>query len=156
MKRIAIIGGGSWGTALSVILAKARHTVRLWVYEAELVQEINQNRRNSLYLPEFSIPDGVEASDSLEFCLDQAEIVLTVIPSQHCRSVYRAMLPYLNRDMIFVSATKGIENQSLQRMSEVIGYVVSPVFSPKIAVISGPSFAKEVAKGDPTAIEVAS
>ena len=156
MKRIAIIGGGSWGTALSVILAKARHTVRLWVYEAELVQEINQNRRNSLYLPEFSIPDGVEASDSLEFCLDQAEIVLTVIPSQHCRSVYRAMLPYLNRDMIFVSATKGIENQSLQRMSEVIGYVVSPVFSPKIAVISGPSFAKEVAKGDPTAIVVAS
>jgi glycerol-3-phosphate dehydrogenase (NAD(P)+) len=156
MKRIAIVGGGSWGTALSIILAKAGHAVRLWVYEAELVSEINQDRRNSLYLPEFSIPDGVQASGSLEFCLEQAEILLSVIPSPHCRNVYQAMLPYLNPDVIFVSATKGIENQSLQRMSEVIREVVSPAFSPKIAVISGPSFAKEVAKGDPTAIVVAS
>ena len=156
MKRIAIIGGGSWGTALSIVLAKGSHCVRLWVYEPELVREINQSRRNGLYLPEFLIPDGVQASDSMGFCLEQAEIVLTVIPTQHCRNVYHAMLPYLNRDMIFVSATKGIENQSLQRMSEVVEDVLSPAFSPKVGVISGPSFAKEVAKGDPTAIVVAS
>jgi glycerol-3-phosphate dehydrogenase (NAD(P)+) len=156
MRRIAIVGGGSWGTALSIILAKTGHSIRLWVYEAELVSEINQNRRNSLYMPEFPIPAGVEATHSLQCCLQEAEIVLTVVPSHHCRNVYSAILPYVNPDMIFVSATKGIESQTLLRMSEVIKAVLSPAFSPRIAVISGPSFAKEVARGDPTAIVVAS
>jgi glycerol-3-phosphate dehydrogenase (NAD(P)+) len=156
MKRVAIIGGGSWGTALSIILAKAGHSVRLWVFEEELVAEINQERRNSLYMGEFSIPPGVEASNSIEFCLCEAEIVLTVVPSHHCRSIFGLMLPYLNPGMIFVSATKGLENQTLQRMSEVMQSVWPPAFSPRIAVISGPSFAKEVARGDPTAIVIAS
>jgi glycerol-3-phosphate dehydrogenase (NAD(P)+) len=156
VKRIAIIGAGSWGTALSIILAKSGHSIRLWVYESELIAEINGKRRNPLFLPDVRIPKGVEASHSLQNCLENAEIVLTVVPSHHCRSVYDAMLPYLIPDMIFVSATKGLENQSLQRMSEVAESVLSPAFSAKIAVISGPSFAKEVAKGDPTAIVVAS
>jgi glycerol-3-phosphate dehydrogenase (NAD(P)+) len=156
MKRIAIIGAGSWGTALSIVLAKAGHSVRLWVFEKELVNEINQHRRNSLYLGEFTIPTGVEASNELQFCLEGVEIVLTVIPSHHCRQVYGLMLPYLNPAMIFVSATKGLENPSPQRMSEVIRSVLLPTFPPRVAVISGPSFAKEVAKGDPTALVVAS
>jgi glycerol-3-phosphate dehydrogenase (NAD(P)+) len=156
MKRIAIIGGGSWGTALSIVLGRAGHSVRLWVFEKELVAEINQDRRNSLYMAEFSIPPGVEASNSLEFCLREAEIVLTVIPSHHCRSVFSQMLPYLSPGMVFVSATKGLENQTLQRMSEVIRSVLPSAFSPRIAVISGPTFAKEVARGDPTALVAAS
>jgi glycerol-3-phosphate dehydrogenase (NAD(P)+) len=156
VRRIAIIGAGSWGTALSIILAKSGHSIRLWAYERELVTEINGKRRNLLFLPEFLIPKGVEAYHSLQDCLENAEIVLTVIPSHHCRNVYDAMLPYLIPDMVFVSATKGLENQSLQRMSEVVESVLTPAFSAKIAVISGPSFAKEVANGDPTAIVVAS
>jgi glycerol-3-phosphate dehydrogenase (NAD(P)+) len=156
MKRIAIIGAGSWGTALSIILAKAGHSVRLWVFEEELVAEINDNRRNSLYMEEFTVPPGVEASNCIEFCLREAEIVLTVVPSHHCRSVFARMLPHLKSSMVFVSAAKGLENHSLQRMSEVIQSVLLPAFSARLAVVSGPSFAKEVARGDPTAMVVAS
>ncbi len=156
MKHIAIIGGGSWGTALTIVLAQKGYQIRLWVYEADLVEEVNQKRQNPLFLPGFEIPDTVEATNALPRCLENAEIVLTAIPSHHCRSMYGAMLPYLNSSMIFVSATKGIENKSLLRVSELIRRVVGPAFSPSLAVISGPSFAREVAKGDPTAIVVAS
>ncbi len=156
MRRIAIIGAGTWGTALSLVLAKAEHLVRLWVFEEELVAQINSTRRNSLYMGEFTIPPGVEASSSLEFCLQEADIILSVVPSHHCRSIFARMLPYLKPSMVFVSATKGLENDSLHRMSEVIHSVLLPAFAPRLAIISGPSFAKEVARGDPTAIVVAS
>ena len=129
MKRVAIIGGGSWGTALSIILARTGHSVRLWVFEKELVAEINQDRRNSLYMGEFSIPPGVEASNSIEFCLQEAEMVLTVIPSHHCRSVFGMMLPYLRPEMVFISATKGLESGTWLRMSEVIQSVLPPTFA---------------------------
>jgi glycerol-3-phosphate dehydrogenase (NAD(P)+) len=156
MKQIAIIGGGSWGTALSLALGRKGHPIRLWVFEEELVASINLERRNSLYLSEFELPDCVRASHSLAEVLGGANIVVTVVPSHHCRAVYQSMLPLLHPEMVLVSATKGIENESLMRMSEVISAVTAPVFQAKVAVISGPSFAKEVAKGDPTAIVVAS
>jgi glycerol-3-phosphate dehydrogenase (NAD(P)+) len=156
MKTIAIIGGGSWGTALSLILGKKGHRVRLWVFEEELVELINRERRNPLYLPEFELPANVEATKLLQDSLRDAQIVLTVVPSHHCRSVYEAMRPFLKADMVFVSATKGIENETLLRMSEVIEAVVGTSFQPRVAVISGPSFAREVARGDPTAIVVSS
>jgi glycerol-3-phosphate dehydrogenase (NAD(P)+) len=156
MKRIAIIGGGSWGTALSIILARSRHEIRLWVFEPELVDEINQFRQNSLYMPGLEIPPGVQASDDLAFCLKDAEWVLSVVPSHHCRALYSRMLPHLRPDMIFVSATKGLENQTLLTMSRVIREVLIPWRDPQLAVISGPSFAREVARGDPTAVVVAS
>jgi len=155
MKCLAIIGGGSWGTALAISLSRLGHTVRLWVYEPELVPAINEGRCNPIYLNDFSIPSQVVASNSLKFCLKDAQIVLIAAPSNHCRSLYRAMLPYLIPDSIFVSATKGIESKTLQRMSEVMEDVISARFRPRIAVISGPSFAKEVAREDPTAIVVA-
>ena len=156
MRQIAIIGGGSWGTALALALGRKGHPIRLWVFENELVESINHHRRNALYLSEFELPDGVTASHSLEAVLGGADIVLTVVPSHHCRAVYQSMLPFLRPEMVLVSATKGIETESLLRMSEVISAVTMPVFQPRVAVISGPSFAKEVAKGDPTAIVVAS
>ena len=156
MRQIAIIGGGSWGTALSLALGRTGHPIRLWVFEQELVASINRERRNALYLSEFELPDCVSASHSLEEVLDGADIVLTVVPSHHCRDVYQSMLTWLHPEMVLVSATKGIENESLMRMSEVISAVTKPIFLARIAVISGPSFAKEVAKGDPTAIVVAS
>jgi glycerol-3-phosphate dehydrogenase (NAD(P)+) len=156
MRQIAIIGGGSWGTALALALGRKGHPIRLWVFEKELVESINHYRKNALYLSEFELPDCVTASQSLETVLDGADIVLTVVPSHHCRTVYRSMLPLLRPEVVLVSATKGIETESLLRMSEVISAVTAPVFQPRVAVISGPSFAKEVAKGDPTAIVVAS
>jgi glycerol-3-phosphate dehydrogenase (NAD(P)+) len=156
MKQIAVIGGGSWGTALSIILAKAGHSIRLWVYEPELAEEIQQTRVNSVYLPEVPVPRGVRVSNSLEQCLEQAEIVVSVIPSQFCRRIYRQMCPHIQAGMTFVSATKGIENETLQRMSSVMEEVFGSGFPVPIAVISGPSFAKEVARGDPTAVVVAS
>lgn len=156
MKQIAIIGGGSWGTALALSLGRKGHGVRLWVFEEELVESINCRRRNELYLPEFELPECVSASHSLQAVLDGAAIVLTVVPSHHCRAVYQSMLPSLRPGMLLVSATKGIETETQLRMSEVIRAVTAPVFQARIVVISGPSFAREVAKGDPTAIVVAS
>jgi glycerol-3-phosphate dehydrogenase (NAD(P)+) len=156
MRRIAIIGGGSWGTALSLVLARRGHQVRLWVFEEELVETIIRERRNLLYLPDFELPPTIRVSNSLGNCLNHAEIVLTVVPSNHCRAIYEAMRPCLDPGMVFVSATKGIETDTLLRLSEVIEEIVSPLFPPRIAVISGPSFAREVAKGDPTAVVVAS
>lgn len=156
MKRIAIIGGGSWGTALALVLGRQGHRIRLWVFEPELVEAINQSRRNPLYLPEFELPVGVHASNALEEALAGAEMVLTVVPSHHFRAVYRAMRPYLHEDMLLVSATKGIEPDSRSRMSEIIREVMTPSLGAGVAVISGPSFAREVAKGDPTAVVVAS
>jgi len=156
MKRIAVIGAGSWGTALALALGRKGHAIRLWAFERELVDSINQSRRNALYLPEFELPDCISASHSLEAVLDGAEIVLTVVPSHHCRAVYQSMLPLLRPGMLLVSATKGLETETLLRMSEVIAAVTTPTFRARVAVISGPSFAREVAKGDPTAIVVAS
>ena len=156
MRQIAIVGGGSWGTALALALGRKGHRIRLWVFEEELVESINQRRRNTLYLPEFELPECVSAANALEAVLEGADIVLTVVPSHHCRSVYRSMLPWLHPGMLLVSATKGIETKTLLRMSEIILAVTAPAFQARIAVISGPSFAKEVARGDPTAIVVAS
>src|SRR5262245_1495277 len=156
MKQIAIIGGGSWGTALALALGRKGHTIRLWVFEEELVDSINRHRRNSLYLPEFELPAFVSASHSLTVALNNAEIALTVVPSNHCRAVYRSMLPSLHRGMLLVSATKGLEAETQLRMSEVIRNVTTPKFPARVAVISGPSFAREVARGDPTAMVVAS
>ncbi len=155
MKRVAIIGGGGWGTALSIALSRMGHKIRLWVHEPELVTAINEERCNPLYLGGFSIPEPVVATDSLGFGLEGAEIVVTALPASHCRRIYREMLPFLRPEAILVSATKGIESASLQRMSEVMEAVVSPSFRPRMAAISGPTFAREVARGDPTAVVVA-
>ncbi len=155
MKRVAIIGGGGWGTALSIALSGMGHRIRLWVYESELVSAINERRCNPLYLSGFSIPAPVVATDSLDYGLEGAEIVVTALPANRCRRIYQEMLPYLRPEAILVSATKGLESTSLQRMSEVMAAVVSPCFRPRMAAISGPTFAREVARGDPTAIVVA-
>ena len=155
MKNISIIGGGSWGTALAIVSSELGHSVKLWVYEAELVTFINQKHYNEIYLKDFPIPHNVVASNSLSKSLESAQIVLTAVPANHCRSLYQAMVPHLTPNMIFVSATKGIESKSFKRMSQIMEDLISPFFQPRIAVISGPSFAKEVARGDPTAIVVA-
>jgi glycerol-3-phosphate dehydrogenase (NAD(P)+) len=153
---LAIIGGGSWGTALSIVLAPRFERLRLWVYEADLAERLRVTRENDVYLPELRVPEHVEIGTDLRAALDDAEIVLGVIPSRHARALYTQMLPHLAPSMIFASATKGLEDGTLLRMSDVLDEVVGPRFAPRIAVLSGPTFAREVARGEPTALVVAS
>ena len=156
MKRIAIIGAGNWGTALAATLARAGHTVTLWAYEPEVVASIRAGHENGLFMPGVKLPESIEASNDLGEALEQAAIVLSAMPSHVCGSLYERMLPWLRPEMIFVSATKGIEADRLMRMSEVIESVVGRQFAPRLCALSGPSFAAEVMRGDPTAIVVAS
>jgi len=161
MSEIAVIGAGAWGTAISIVLGrKGKHAVRLWAHEREVCEGIATRRVNELFLRDHTIPQSVAPTNSLEDALRGADIVVSVMPSHHTRRVFQAMRPHLRPEMLFVSATKGIENDSLLRMTEVIAAVLNTGgpsgFAPRIGALSGPSFAQEVAKGDPTAITVAS
>ena len=159
MSEIAVIGAGAWGTALSIVLGrKGAHTVRLWAYEREVCDAIAHNRVNEPFLPGYSIPEAVQVSHRLDEALRGAEVVVSVMPSHHCRRLFREMAPLVRPQMLFVSATKGVENDTLSRMTEVIADVLQEFagFRPRLGALSGPSFAREVARGDPTAITVAS
>jgi glycerol-3-phosphate dehydrogenase (NAD(P)+) len=156
MKKIAIIGAGSWGTALAIHLSTIGRSVVLWVYERDLAERIQSHRENDIYLPGFTIPKSVKPTTSLKHALDGADIVLSAIPSHVCRQVFKKMLPSLKEEMIIVSATKGIENESLMRMSQIIEGVLKEKFHPSLTVLSGPSFAVDVARHHPTAVVVAS
>src|SRR5579872_7023938 len=153
---IAIIGAGSWGTALAIVLAPRCDHVRLWAHEADLVERMSATRVNDVFLSGFQLPENIEPTSALESALEGAEIVLGVMPSRFARRLYGAMLPHLNSKMRFVSATKGLENGTLLRMSEVAREVIDRRFQPRIAVLSGPTFAKEVARGEPTAVVISS
>ena len=153
---IAIVGGGGWGTALAITMARLERDVRLWVYEPYLVETMIATGENPIYLPSVRIPPSVRVSNSVEEVLAGVQIVILAVPSHVYRQVLSHILPLLNADMWFVSATKGIENETLMRMSEVIADVARPRFVPCIAAISGPTFALEVARGEPTALVVAS
>jgi glycerol-3-phosphate dehydrogenase (NAD(P)+) len=158
MSRIAIIGAGAWGTGLAIVLGrKGSHEVRLWANEAEVCESITARRVNERFLPGVTLPETVTATNEISAALDGAEIVVSVMPSQHCRALFERMIPSLRPEMLFVSCTKGLEEGTLLRMTEVIGDVLrTDRFTPHVAALSGPSFAKEVARGDPTAVTVAS
>ncbi len=158
MKKIAIIGAGSWGTALAIVLSRSRakHRLALWAYEQEVCDSLRECRVNEIFLPGFEVPDEVEVTSELTEALAGADIVLGVMPSAHARTMYSKMLPHLEPQMVFVSATKGLEHDSLMRMTQVIEQVVGEKFPPRVAALSGPSFAREVARGDPTAVAIAS
>ena len=126
MSRIAVIGAGAWGTGLAIVLGRGGfHQVRLWAHEKEVRESISTHRMNELFLPGHSIPMPVSATGSLQEALSDAEIVVSVMPSQHCRHLFQQMLPYLTPGMLFVSATKGLEESTLLRMTEVIGQVIA-------------------------------
>jgi len=159
MSEIAVIGAGAWGTALSIVLGrKGTHTVRLWVYEKELCSNIARHRTNENFLRGQRIPETVIPSTDLGNTLAGASIVVSVMPSQHCRQLFEQMRPHLRDETIIVSATKGLEENSLLRMTQVIAQTVESnrPQPPRIGALSGPSFALEVARGDPTAITIAS
>ncbi len=158
MKKIAVIGGGSWGTALAIALTRSTrpHRLALWAHSADVVEMLATERINKIYLPGFELPAEIEVTGSLEKALAGAAIVLGVMPSANAREMYRAMRPLVEPHSIFVSATKGLEPATHARVSDVIAEEVSSSSSPRIAVLSGPSFAAEVAAGDPTVVVLAS
>jgi glycerol-3-phosphate dehydrogenase (NAD(P)+) len=155
MSRITIIGGGAWGTGLAIVLGrKGTHRVRMWAHEVEVCESVNKRHVNERFLPGCVIPEPVVADTNLNEVLEGAEIVVSVMPSQHCRKLFTQMRPLIPSRALIVSATKGLEEGSLLRMSEVIREILKK--DGGIGALSGPSFAQEVARGDPTAITVAS
>jgi glycerol-3-phosphate dehydrogenase (NAD(P)+) len=159
MSEIAIIGAGAWGTALSIILGRAgNHRVRLWVHEQGVCDTIANQRVNQKFLPGCPLPETVNPTTSWKEAIGGADIVVSVMPSNYCRSAFEEMHVYLTPGMLVVSATKGIEKDTKMRMTELISEVVRNAmrFTPRVGALSGPSFAIEVARGDPTAITIAS
>ncbi|HYP06145.1 MAG TPA: NAD(P)H-dependent glycerol-3-phosphate dehydrogenase [Bryobacteraceae bacterium] len=154
MNALAILGAGSWGTALAIALAPRFDTIRLWAHDPGLADQIRASRENTPYLPGFLLPPNVEPLEDLGHTLDNASIVLLVAPSQHLRAVLRRALPHLHAGMRFVSATKGIETGTLDRMSEIIR--AECPFPARVATLSGPTFAREIANGEPAAVVIAS
>jgi glycerol-3-phosphate dehydrogenase (NAD(P)+) len=145
---LSIIGAGSWGTALSIVLSPRFDRIKLWVYEPDLADRIRTTRENDIYLPGFRIPENVEITGQLE----GAEFVLGVMPSHHARRLYSG--GRFHPSTTFISATKGIEQGTLLRMSQVMRDALP--FPARIAVLSGPTFAREVARGEPAAVVIAS
>jgi glycerol-3-phosphate dehydrogenase (NAD(P)+) len=158
MSRITILGAGSWGTALALVLARrGDHTLMLWSHTASVAEVIRQTGENRAYLPDLAVPKSVTVTTDMEQAVQSAEILILAVPSEHLRAICRSMAPMLVTGQAIVSATKGIEDHSCLRMSQVIAEVLAEhaVLLP-IAALSGPSFAQEVGAGSPTAITIAS
>lgn len=158
MTKIAILGAGSWGTALAIILSRSprNHEITLWARDANLAAAIARDKENKTYLPGCALPATGQVTSKMEAALPGAAIVVCAVPSAHVRTVSTAAAEYFSPDMVIVSATKGLEPATHLRMSEVLAQIIAKKFPPQIAVLSGPSFAAEAARGEPTAVVVAS
>jgi glycerol-3-phosphate dehydrogenase (NAD(P)+) len=151
--RIAVLGGGAWGTALASHAIRAGHAVHLWMRRKESVQEVLAHHENRSHLPGIRLPDDLVVSSDLASVAGGAELVVCVVPSEWSRGLYRELHPVAPRGAPLVSATKGLETDTLLRMSEIAAQEAP---GRRIAVVSGPSFAVEVARELPTALVAAS
>ena len=153
MSRIAILGAGAWGTALAISLARrGGHDLTLWAHSPGLAAHLVETGENLPYLPGFTLPVDIEVTSDLPAAIFEADILLCVTPAQHLRETITQIAPLLTRDQIILSASKGIEEGTHLRMTQVIAAITE---NPS-GVLSGPSFAQEVAIGQPTAIVIAS
>jgi glycerol-3-phosphate dehydrogenase (NAD(P)+) len=152
LSRITILGAGAWGTALALSLARrGGHRICLWSHSSALAEQLSETGENLPYLPGFTLPADIHVTSDLPAAIFEADILLCVIPSQHVRGVISHIAPLLTRNQIIVSASKGIEENTYLRMSQVVASITNI----PCAVLSGPSFAQEVAAGIPTAIVAA-
>ena len=151
MSYIAVLGAGSWGTTLACLLCEKGYDVSLWAFEREIVDEINREGRNSIYLPGFDLPPGLKATNDYGEALGRARYVLSVVPTQFTRTVFRECVKYLHEDSVIISASKGIEQGTLLTVSSI----VQEISGFRCAALSGPSFAREVIKKSPTAVTLA-
>jgi len=154
MREVAVLGAGGWGTALAIHIARLGTPVKLWGRNAVLIEQLRSEQSNQTYLAGVMFPPGVAPTPSLEEALANADCVVSAVPSHGTRELMRRAAPLMRADVTVVSATKGVERVTLSRMSEVIAQEVGQ--SRSIAVLSGPSFAAELARGAPTAVLVAS
>lgn len=152
---IGVIGAGSWGTALADLLARGGHQVTLWVYEADLAARLPRQRENDLYLPGFALAENLAFTADLQQATRGKQMLVLVPPSQVMRGVVRQALPDIEDHTLIVTAAKGIENGSLLTMSEVLAEILPAPLAERIACLSGPSFAREVAAAMPTAVVAA-
>jgi glycerol-3-phosphate dehydrogenase (NAD(P)+) len=152
----SVIGGGSWGSAFARYLGTIGLQTLLWIREEDILREARATRENAVFLPGFLFPDTVRFTDDLRESAAFGDIMFIAVPSQFCRVVYTRIAPLLRREQIVVSLTKGFDKRTLMRMSQVMEEVFRPHIRPRVAVLSGPSFAMEVASGHPTALVVAS
>ena len=150
------IGAGSWGTALASVLADKGDQVTLWAYEPECAESINAQNENQLFLPGITLPPNLRATTDLGAACEGAQLVVSVTPSHVTRAVFEQLVEHLPEHTPIVSATKGIENETLMTISELLEDVLPLRFHPYLAYLSGPSFAREVAQRHPTTVAVAS
>lgn len=154
-KKIAIVGGGSWGTAIALLLARKGLPVMQWARDKNLVGEMNERRENPIYLPGFRYPPNLMATADIEEAVKDARYVFSVTPSHTVRAVMGMCAKKIHPEAIVVSASKGIEQDSLCLMAEVLREVLPAPFAKRLAFLAGPSFAKEVAQGLPAAVLIA-
>jgi glycerol-3-phosphate dehydrogenase (NAD(P)+) len=152
----SVIGGGSWGSAFAHHLGRNGIRTKLWIREPDIFEAAVRERENPVFLSGFKFPTEVTFHHALGDAARSADIIFLAVPSQFCRKVLLRLAPYLIAGQSVVSLTKGIEKKTLLRMSEVMAEVFGPLASPRIGVLSGPSFSREVAQGHPTALVLAS
>ncbi|HTJ82204.1 MAG TPA: NAD(P)H-dependent glycerol-3-phosphate dehydrogenase, partial [Polyangiaceae bacterium] len=155
MIQVCVLGAGAWGTALAKVLADKGNPTRVWALGDELANDINAAHENKRYLPGHKLPDNLTATSDLADALADAQLVVLVVPSHAMREVMVKAKPLLPPNALICSASKGIENESLMLMSQVLVDVLGKDAEPRLTYLSGPSFAKEVALGMPTAVVVA-
>jgi len=153
--RIAVIGGGSFGTALAKLLSEVNHEIVLWCHNPGVARAISDRRENAIYLPGVLLPPTLQVTVSLAEAVRGREMLVAMGPSHVMRKVMEQVPPSLSGTPIVVSAAKGVEEHSHKRMSEVLREILGPSFAGRIAALSGPSFAREIAAGMPTAVTVA-
>ncbi|WP_188206028.1 NAD(P)H-dependent glycerol-3-phosphate dehydrogenase [Alkalibacillus aidingensis] len=156
MRTIAILGAGSWGTALSTVLADNNHRVKLWSHREEQVNQINQDKENKQYLPGVKLDEQIVACHQLEKAVKDADAVLFVVPTKAIRDVCQQVKPFLNDDQLIIHASKGIEPETNKRISEMMTEELGESFGQKIVVLSGPSHAEEVGERQPTTVTASS
>jgi glycerol-3-phosphate dehydrogenase (NAD(P)+) len=155
-QRVAVIGAGSWGTALANLLALKGHAVTIWSYEADVADAINRTHENAKYMRGVGLQPGVQSTVELGRAVTDADVVLNVTPSQHVRRVMTDAATHMRDDVLVVSASKGIETSSLKTMAQVLEEVLPGTSGAHACFLSGPSFALEVARQMPTAVAMAS
>lgn len=155
MPNVAVLGAGAWGTALAKLLADKQNPTMIWSHRADLVGQINEEHRNHRYLPSAELPRNLRATADAEEALRHAELVVVVVPSHALRGVVREVGRHIPSSALVCSATKGIENDSLSLMSDVLLQELGHAAQPRLTYLSGPSFAKEVAAAQPTVVVVA-
>lgn len=154
--RVGVIGAGAWGTALALHAARAGHDTVLWAREDQVVKDINESQENKIFLPGFKLPNNLRATTDMETCVRHAHLLLSVVPTPYVGATLGSCVDWLTEDHIILSCSKGIENNSLETVNEILERVLPRRLHSQLAYLSGPSFAKEVAEEHPTAVTVAS